>query len=127
MNLDNLDGDVVRDVNYLAEFIKRNRALVSAEQQRLGLEPRVLAHFNSWAESMILPLFSKLDLSLQPANRTIFCPDRKGFEIYLGEIQRNGQPIWEDFWDDGIYNAIQKYEKETPWVCNVTTHFDMPK
>ena len=119
--------DIVRDEASLRDFIKRTRALIASKSGKLNLEPRVLAHFNFWADETIAPLFLKEGLSLQPATTARYDPDRRGFEIELGEIHREGRQFYGDFFDDEIYEAICGYEEQTPWVYNVETHFDLPK
>ena len=67
-------------------LILKNKAVVEAEHQRLNLEPRVLAHFNAWADKTINPLLLGEGLTLKPAKRAIYDQGRKGFEIMLGDI-----------------------------------------
>lgn len=113
------------DIKGYQSFLERVNSLLESRRERLGLEPKVLAHFNDWASKSIVPMFSELGLSLQPATVASYC--HGGFEIELGEIHRDGRLIFGDFFDDDIHDAIEKYEDETPWVRYVETHFDIPK
>ena len=117
--------DLASEVGFLNKFLDRIRTVVDVDVKKL--RPHVLKHFNDWASTAIVPLFLKRECVLQDSKNADYHADRRGFLINLGDILHNGSPIKGEFWDEDIYESIEQYREQTPWVYDVETGFYLPK
>jgi hypothetical protein len=117
----NLDDELVAKVESLRQDVEifRGRAC--------ELRTQVLGHFNTWAVQNLRPYINDDGIDLDEATKAVYSLSREGFVITLGEMSIDGMLLDKDYYNLDVYEAVGRYEKQTPWVCEVDTGFYLPK